>query len=599
MAEVLNRKYTPPDNSEGEKQQEAERKSQEYLKLAKENPHKLTEEIKKNPKTEPLLRQILWDTEYERIKDLNPNKLSEDTDIAKMQWEIYSFVDINPETDRNPTKDKFIKWLIDSIIVGNAELAMKIIETKWAILKNMIQEIFSWEWLKNIAEWFWKSVMELFSGDAYKTGKSLGELWLITVGSWAGWFVLKRLWKWAMKTGEKVAIKAEKETIVSQGLQKWGKGVEVLWKVVQAPYNIAEAWVKKAWWAIRDGVRWTSEVIGNIPSVQKVAEPLKRVISESKERLSEESRRVMETTKERAKEVLALASVPILIGSKDGAEGIWKLRGQIWAVGDLEGIKPFSKEKQPSVHESVKIPERSRTLYEDPSYVFLASEKYQKFREAFPNLSQNDIIGEGNNAIILQHPDKNLVIKIAKEWNVDKLDVEFKNHEAFRNKLFSLQQVLKDKPEYGFIQKFKIPEVISIDSINWIYEMEKVHWLSLKTLVIIEHHKDALKDLPQWWHNGLTDNQVDILLHERWLQTYPKNTTEDRRMWKNQVDIDFMVDIERAGSNAIEGNPDIKWIEKLFLSRWFNHWDLHWWNIMQGDDGNLYIIDFWRSKITP
>jgi len=59
MAEVLNRKYTPPDNSEGERQQEAERKSQEYLKLAKENPYKLTEEIKKNPKTEPLLRQIL------------------------------------------------------------------------------------------------------------------------------------------------------------------------------------------------------------------------------------------------------------------------------------------------------------------------------------------------------------------------------------------------------------------------------------------------------------------------------------------------------------------------------------------------------------
>jgi len=59
-----------------------------------------------------------------------------------------------------------------------------------------------------------------------------------------------------------------------------------------------------------------------MPSIQKVTEPLKKIISENKEKLSEGSRRVMETTKERAKEVLALASVPILVGSKDGAEGI-------------------------------------------------------------------------------------------------------------------------------------------------------------------------------------------------------------------------------------------------------------------------------------
>ena len=436
MTEVLNRKYTPPDNSEGEKQQESERNSQEYLKLAKENPHKLTEEIKKNPQTEPLLRQILWDAEYERIKDLNPNKLSEDTGIAKMQWEIYSFVDINPETDRNPTKDKFIKWLIDSIIVGNAELAMKIIETKWAILKNMIQEIFSWEWLKNIAEWFWKSVMELFSGDAYKTGKSLWELGLITVGSWAGWFVLKRLWKWAMKTGEKVAIKAEKETIVSQGLQKWGKGVEVLWKVVQAPYNIAEAWVKKAWWAIRDGVRWTSEAIGNMPSIQKVTEPLKKIISENKEKLSEGSRRVMETTKERAKEVLALASVPILVGSKDGAEGIWKLRGQIWAIGDLEGIKPFSKEVEKMRWKAEFPPDIQKYIDISSKEIYSRFEYLRHYEKELGELSSDRILGYGKNAIIVTDKNNpNLAIKIAQKRNpydfdgpVDSIGDEIKNH---------------------------------------------------------------------------------------------------------------------------------------------------------------------------
>lgn len=47
-----------------------------------------------------------------------------------MQKEIYAFVDIDPETNRNGTKEKFIKGIIDSIIIENSELAMKIIETK-------------------------------------------------------------------------------------------------------------------------------------------------------------------------------------------------------------------------------------------------------------------------------------------------------------------------------------------------------------------------------------------------------------------------------------------------------------------------------------
>jgi hypothetical protein len=44
--------------------------------------------------------------------------------------------------------------------------------------------------------------MGIFSGDAYKTGKSAGELGLITVGSGAGGFLLKKAGKSAIKAGE-------------------------------------------------------------------------------------------------------------------------------------------------------------------------------------------------------------------------------------------------------------------------------------------------------------------------------------------------------------------------------------------------------------
>ena len=58
MSEVIDRRTSPIDNPEAEKQRE-QKESLAYLKIARENPHTLTEEIKKNPKTEPLLRKLL------------------------------------------------------------------------------------------------------------------------------------------------------------------------------------------------------------------------------------------------------------------------------------------------------------------------------------------------------------------------------------------------------------------------------------------------------------------------------------------------------------------------------------------------------------
>lgn len=58
MSESIDRRTLPVDDPEAEKQRE-QKESERYLKLARENPHTLTEEIKKNPKTEPLLRKLL------------------------------------------------------------------------------------------------------------------------------------------------------------------------------------------------------------------------------------------------------------------------------------------------------------------------------------------------------------------------------------------------------------------------------------------------------------------------------------------------------------------------------------------------------------
>jgi len=207
MSESLDRRSLPPDNPEQQKERESQKEADRYLKLARENPHAISDEIKNNPKTEPFLKKLLWDTEYERIKSINPNTLKEDTDIAKMQKEIYSFAEINPDTDRNSTKNKFIKGLIDSIIVENVELAKQIIETRGKMLLDMISHIFSWEWLKQIAEWLKTSVMGIFSGDAYKAWKSTWELGLITTGAWLGVAIWKKWLKEVLRVTGKESIR--------------------------------------------------------------------------------------------------------------------------------------------------------------------------------------------------------------------------------------------------------------------------------------------------------------------------------------------------------------------------------------------------------
>lgn len=241
---------------------------------------------------------------------------------------------------------------------------------------------------------------------------------------------------------------------------------------------------------------------------------------------------------------------------------------------------------------------RYKTLYEDPEYAFLAWERYTKLREVFPNLSHKDIIWEWNNWIILKHPDGTKVIKIAKEWSRDKLDIEAKNHKEFRNALIALQKEFADNPAFAYLKKFRIPRIAELEWMQWVYEMEKVSGLSLKSLVTLKYHSKSLQDMPENFYKGMNDAQVESFLKERWLKVYPRNQTEIDNRWLSDSDRAFMIDLEREWDNLFKW--DITNLEKLFKERWFYHNDLHWWNVMQTDDWTMmYIIDFGRSRILP
>lgn len=275
-------------------------------------------------------------------------------------------------------------------------------------------------------------------------------------------------------------------------------------------------------------------------------------------------------------------------------EVVKKTQERIGQQVDIKWLKePTNTPQEKVVHPSETLV-NYRTLYEDPEYTFLAWEKYQKLREVFPNLSHKDIIGEWQNGIILKHPDATKVIKIEKP-NGDKLEKEFENQVKFSQKLDKLKQAFKDNPAFAYLQNFKIPQIQELDWMKWVYEMEKVDGIALKTFVTIQHYSEVLRDLPQWWYKWMTDNEVDIFLKARWLRTYPKNGTEMDKRWMDDADRHFIVDLESEWTKMMRTN-DIDKVLQLLRTEWYDHGDAHWWNVMQTSDW-YYLIDFWRSKI--
>lgn len=154
---------------------------------------------------------------------------------------------------------------------------------------------------------------------------------------------------------------------------------------------------------------------------------------------------------------------------------------------------------------------------------------------------------------------------------------------------------------------------------DWIFEMEKVNWLSVKSIIHLDYYKDKLDNLPNdlyKWNfndnlinffeknglskkdilrlkeNWITDNDVKIFLENKWLKTYP----EWKRFNKEQ-NKDYVQDLIRWRFTNNFRKNEILPFKELLEKKWFNHNDVHWWNIMINEDWKKYLIDFWNSEI--
>lgn len=145
--------------------------------------------------------------------------------INESKTMLYEKLWINEDLSKNNWWENFWKWIVDTLILDNYDLAIQVWETNWKVIVDSIKELFSsWDNIKKLAEALWNSVMWLFSLDWYQTWKSVAELWLVTTWVWAGAFVWKKAFKFWLK--EIARLRRPAERIVESSEVKG-----VIWQV--------------------------------------------------------------------------------------------------------------------------------------------------------------------------------------------------------------------------------------------------------------------------------------------------------------------------------------------------------------------------------
>lgn len=212
----------------------------------------------------------------------------------------------------------------------------------------------------------------------------------------------------------------------------------------------------------------------------------------------------------------------------------------------------------------------------------------KKHKEFLWELEHKDILWTWNNAIIVRHPTKdNMVVKVAKEWKVDNIEMEYDNHQNF----FDVLQEWITEYKWKISQEIRIPGIERVWNNEWIFIMEKIEWQNLTTRFYREYYSADLSKHPKKLLDSLNDKQFEVLMDKEKLRKVPIMQFEWDFSWK--ILSKEMKDFLRKHTHWTE-----LWNTLDFLEwKWLRHNDLHPWNIMIDNKGNTYIIDFWRVLI--
>ena len=145
-------------------------------------------------------------------------ELSGEKQTLQIQTQLYESLDINRFTYQNSRIKQWMKGALDVIIVGNAELIEMVAKNGIGVILDGLKQLFTWNWIKELLKSIGWSISDLFSGDSYKIGYSMGELWMIGTGV-AAWM------KW-LKHSIKIAKK------LPQAPKKYPISTQIEWKTM-------------------------------------------------------------------------------------------------------------------------------------------------------------------------------------------------------------------------------------------------------------------------------------------------------------------------------------------------------------------------------
>lgn len=556
----------------------------EFQKTLKTHPKPFVSVLQNDPTAYKTIAEIIWEDKAREIQtqeppsnEKNPDTYSEDPTTAQIQKALYENLGINVNTDSNGFLKKLIKGCIDGLIIWNVELIQQIKEKGlWTFLSQVVSQFTTTDWWKQLFAKIWDDIGNIFSLDAYKTGKTGSEyIWVIWGAGLAGW-ALKKWWKAVAETGARVAIKAEWKTLASSALETTGKWMVKTGEVLQVPYKTVEkvtGATLKAW----------AEALGKVPWVSKV----------------------INTVKSNAARIITGEGVK-MVASRDTPAS---LRKQIGAIGDISKVKPFDKWEWKPIMEDMRNgmeePKPSEPKGEKKELgfditnnpVYKENPFLEKYADVLWDLKPSDIISDIGTQALIVKPEKLkwVIAKIERPNAVDKVKDELVTHsEAYR-----LWEEGREKgliPESVYIPKISIPKWAS----DWMILIEQVQGQSLHTKSLIENAYKSRKDaLPLTQTekeivSNLTDGEAKKFIMEKYNMS-PADAFKVIELYSTDHLWPYLYDRMRPTFKT-DLSKTLAYLQNQ--TPWINHIDIHPWNIMVTNDEKIYIIDWWRAKTT-
>ncbi len=130
--------------------------------------------------------------------------------INEAKTMLYEKLGIDNSIKNNSSFENFEKWIVDTLILDNYDLAIEIYETNWKIILDWLSQLASLEWLKQIVKAIWESIWTIWDWNAYEKWKAVADLWLIWTWIWATAYVWKKTVIFWMKQISKLRINKER-----------------------------------------------------------------------------------------------------------------------------------------------------------------------------------------------------------------------------------------------------------------------------------------------------------------------------------------------------------------------------------------------------